>query len=168
MSREEKEKKSREILNRLVSTSCFANSENICIYVSTDGEVQTRDFIQCLLKDGDKNVLIPFIKEDILGISQINDFNDLVKGKFDILELVSKKDFEGSVDLIIVPGVGFDSEGNRLGKGKGYYDKLLTNKNIFKVGLAFTEQMVDIVPTEKHDIQMDMIITDKQIIHSTK
>ena len=71
--------------------------------------------------------------------------------------------YHSNIDLIIVPGVSFDNFFNRLGFGMGYYDKYLSKSNIYKIGLCFSEQMVSSLPTQKHDIKMDMIITENKI-----
>jgi 5-formyltetrahydrofolate cyclo-ligase len=70
-----------------------------------------------------------------------------------------------SIDLILVPGVVFDIHGNRIGHGKGYYDRLLNDtQNIPHVGLAFGFQIVDAVPVEGHDLPVDIIVTEERII----
>jgi 5-formyltetrahydrofolate cyclo-ligase len=69
------------------------------------------------------------------------------------------------IDLVIMPGAAFDSSCNRLGYGAGYYDILLSKrkKKIPIIALAYEEQLVDSIPSEKHDVRVDMIITDKRI-----
>ncbi|MCG2721077.1 MAG: 5-formyltetrahydrofolate cyclo-ligase, partial [Thermodesulfovibrionales bacterium] len=69
-------------------------------------------------------------------------------------------------DLVILPGVAFDPGGNRLGYGAGYYDILLSERTKMMplVALAYEEQIVDVIPSEKHDVRIDMIITDQRLI----
>ena len=69
-------------------------------------------------------------------------------------------DFENSV--IIVPGLMFDKELNRLGYGKGYYDKYLKSKNIYKIGLCYSCNLIDSLEIEEHDIKMDLVITEER------
>jgi 5-formyltetrahydrofolate cyclo-ligase len=64
-------------------------------------------------------------------------------------------------EWILIPGVGFDFQGARLGRGKGYYDRYLQDKDVLKIGLAWTEQIVERIPVEKHDSHMDFIITEE-------
>jgi len=74
-----------------------------------------------------------------------------------------------TVDLIIVPGIAFDYAGHRIGHGMGYYDRLLSeNIKAIKIALAFEQQLVEEIPTEHHDVSVDMIITEKRIIHTRK
>jgi len=63
------------------------------------------------------------------------------------------------LDLVLVPGVAFDANGYRLGRGKGFYDRLLENFTGTKIGIAFDEQIVDAVPAEKNDVAMDFVLT---------
>ena len=72
--------------------------------------------------------------------------------------------YSGDIDLIIVPGVSFDEELNRLGFGKGYYDKYLASKNIFKIGICFDNQVIKLLPVNDYDIKMDLVVTDKRLI----
>ncbi len=70
------------------------------------------------------------------------------------------------IDLVIVPGAGYDYAGNRLGYGGGYYDILLSGKkkNMPIIALAYEEQLVDAIPAEQHDVRVDMIVTDQRVI----
>ena len=67
------------------------------------------------------------------------------------------------IDVILVPGVAFTREGGRLGMGKGYYDRFLKQCTGVKIGLAYHEQILDVIPTEAHDVDMDILITDETI-----
>ena len=70
------------------------------------------------------------------------------------------------IDLVVIPGAGYDSHGNRLGYGGGYYDMLLAGrkKNMPIIALAYEEQLIDAIPAEKHDVRVDMIVTDQRVI----
>jgi 5-formyltetrahydrofolate cyclo-ligase len=78
---------------------------------------------------------------------------------------IYEKDID-DIDIVIVPGAGFDNKGNRLGYGAGYYDKLLSKskKKISAIALAFEEQIAEKIPAEPHDIKVDIIITDNRLI----
>ena len=66
--------------------------------------------------------------------------------------------------IIIVPGLGFSKEGIRLGRGKGFYDRYLEDKSVIKIGISFEMQIVDFIPTDSHDVKMDFIVTDHEIL----
>ena len=100
-----------------------------------------------------------------LVFSKFEDEKSLAKNKYDIYE-PTKVD-QITPDIIFVPMVGFDKNLNRLGYGKGYYDKIISKlrktKKIFVIGLAYDNQKVQNIPTENHDEKMDIILTDKKI-----
>jgi len=71
--------------------------------------------------------------------------------------------FEGKIDLVIVPGIAFDWQKNRLGRGKGFYDRFFEKNNLLKIGVCFDFQFLETVPHSKHDIKMDIIVTSDGI-----
>jgi 5-formyltetrahydrofolate cyclo-ligase len=146
---------------------CIASS--VLFYVSYGKEVDTHKMIQdCLLQR--KTVIVPKVVADTqtLLLSVLYQWDDLEKGCYEILEPKAssiQKTSISSIDLIIVPGIVFDIKKNRIGHGKGYYDKLLFgNETIPTVGLAFECQIVDLINNEDHDVKLDMIITEERII----
>jgi len=164
--------KSSQIKQRLFEMDEFRNAESILFYVSYDNEVYTHEMIRESLSIG-KEVVVP--KSDTthntLLLHVITDWNDLEQGTYDILEpkkqSIQKIDVE-SIDLILVPGVVFDIHGNRIGHGKGYYDRLLkTSHPVPYLGLAFEFQIVENIETEEHDERIDIIVTEERIINCT-
>ena len=79
-------------------------------------------------------------------------------------EKIDENNVENIVDVCLVPGVGFDLNGNRLGRGKGFYDKLLPKLNCTKIGIAFECQLVENLPVEPHDAKVNLVITEKRLI----
>ncbi len=161
--------KSSRIKKRLFEMELFRNAQTILFYASYDNEVYTHDVIKESIGMG-KNVVVPksVTQDNTLILSRLTDWNDLEVGAYDILEpkqeSIEKVDVE-SIDLIIVPGVVFDEKGNRIGHGKGYYDRLLNDsQNMPAIGLAFELQMVDNIESEQHDEKIDFIITDERMI----
>ena len=117
-----------------------------------------------------KQISIPYcnVQDLTLGVSPLCHWDDLCPGAYDILE--PKQDCRkpidlDTIDIIIVPGVAFDTTGNRMGHGKGYFDRLLKHLDALRIGLAFEFQIVSHVPMDPHDEKMDIIVTEKQIIH---
>lgn len=165
--------KSNKIKKRLFEMNEFKNASTILFYISYNNEVYTHDMIkECI--SNKKNVIVPISDKENrrLILSELENWDDLELGSYDILEPRKDKIKEISidkVDLIIVPGVGFDESGRRIGHGKGYYDNLLRNsKNALHIGLAFEFQIVKKIPTEAHDISVHKIVTEKRVLDCKK
>jgi len=157
-------KKSHQIKEKLFSLSEFQKAESIMFYVSFNNEVHTHDMIKAALKE--KKVIVPKVREKQIVLFEINNFEEIdQKDKFGILQpskgRMAKKE---EIGLIIVPGVGFDKNGHRLGYGYGYYDRFLENLKIPTIGLAFDFQIVDKLPAYGHDVKMGKVITEKRIL----
>lgn len=134
------------------------------LYVSTNKEVDTREIIQKALQEG-KQVIVPLTRKKKRRIVPclLKSWGDLAPGNYGILEPQKAQSFPlADIELVIVPGVAFDREGRRLGRGKGYYDRFLAHLSptIPRIGLAFQTQMVEKVPIQGSDIPVDVIITE--------
>lgn len=158
--------KSEAVRTRLEQLPLFKEANRMLIYVSNGEEVDTHALIQNALKQGRK-VFVPKIQEGGMVLCPLQDWTILKPGKFGILEpcLPLRWAKPQHMDLIIVPGVVFDPRGHRIGYGKGFYDKLLKETKGKKVGLAFHEQVIEAVPSEAHDVALDLIITDQTLIY---
>ena len=168
LSKDEVLEKSKKIQSKLFQMDEHRQANYVLFYVSYDNEVFTHDMIkECM---SNKHVVVPFTDKENrqLILSELKNWDDLTLGAYNILEPKKDKIKEipiEKIDLIIIPGVGFDINGCRIGHGIGYYDGLLKNStNALHIGLAFECQIVDRIPTEKHDIPVDMIITEERII----
>ena len=166
-SKQEIGKKSRQIEESLVSLPEFEKAKAVMAYYGVKNEVKTRSLIEKALKAG-KKVALPttnFEKKTITPI-QITSLEQL-ETRQGLAEPTGKNAMKTSeFDLIIVPGVAFDKKGGRIGRGKGFYDELLrkTGTKVLLVGLCFEENLEESLPSESHDIKMDLIITDRQTI----
>lgn len=156
-SREELQAQSDIIMRKLEQHTDFISAQKIMLYSSLPDEVQTQAFIEKwrLLK----HIILPtVVGDDIIPVELTPDTGFAV-GDFNILEPKNVA-YTGDYDLIIVPGVAFDRQGNRLGRGKGYYDRFLCqHRATKKIGLCFDFQLIDNVPVEETDIPMDEIIS---------
>ena len=126
-------------------------------------EADVRELIALAVKEN-KTVYLPKVSGGDLELRRYEGENSLEKGAFGILEptgeQLSDTDFS-KIDLAIIPGMAFDKAGNRLGRGKGFYDKLLKNMpRTYKIGVCFPFQFLDSLPAEDHDIKTDTIIYD--------
>jgi 5-formyltetrahydrofolate cyclo-ligase len=169
LSRQDVIEKSKKIKSKLFSLNEFKQASTILFYVSYDNEVYTHDMIKELLTIK-KNIVVPIAckKNRSLILSKLENWDDLSVGSYNILEpkkdRINKINLD-SIDLIIVPGVGFDEKGNRIGHGKGYYDKLLKkSKQVTSIGLSFECQILKNIPTGIYDIPVNIIVTEKRII----
>jgi 5-formyltetrahydrofolate cyclo-ligase len=161
--------KSNIIKNKLFELKEFKNAGTILFYVSYDNEVFTHEMIIQSISNK-KNVIVPISdkKKKKLILSKLKNWDDLSIGSYGILEPKKEKIKKVSInkiDLIIVPGVGFDIKGNRIGHGKGYYDILLLNSKVLRIGLAFELQIVKKIPVESYDIAVNKIVTEKKVIN---
>lgn len=150
---------SAETLAALEAHPAFRAAHTVLLYHSLPDEVHTHDFIARW--SGKKQVLLPVVTGDDLVLRKYTAPEDLAQGAYGIEEPTGElfTDYE-AIDFIAVPGVAFDRKGNRLGRGKGYYDRLLPRiPSAFKAGICFPFQMVEEVPSEPFDIRMDEIIT---------
>ncbi len=166
LSPEEIQMHSKIIAKRLYSFPTFQNASTILFYYPYENEVNLRQAINYALQQN-KRVVLPAVCDGSLLCRQIvNIDQDVQEGKYGIKEprkscpIVKRED----LDLILVPGVAFDEQGNRIGQGKGYYDIFLRNLATLKVGIAFEFQIIDIINQELHDVPVDIIITEERII----
>ena len=154
---------SQKICYRLVQTEVFQNAKCIAMYYGMDDEVQTSGFIEEW--SDKKRIALPVIHGNDINFHAFTGAENLTKGIFEIQEpmsgdLIPHED----IDLFIIPGVAFDRNCNRLGRGKGYYDRYLTGISKPTIGICFDFQLIDTIPAETHDIKMAMIITEKESI----
>lgn len=170
LSFEEVQNKSKKIKDTLFSLGYLQNSKKIMTYVSFKNEVSTIDIINELLKT-EKEVIVPIcdtndytlIPSKILSIDELSVSHfGIMEPKEPFIRPINPKD----IDIILIPGLAFDKDRNRLGHGKGYYDRFLNRvrSDSLKIALAFDFQVLDSIPIENWDIPMDLIITEKGII----
>ena len=159
----EKIELSRPIFEKIEKEELFKEAKVVLLYYSMDDEVYTHDFVEKHYKT--KTILLPCVDGDDLILRQYLGIESMKAGEqFGILEPVGKEfnDLE-KIDLMIIPGVAFDEEKNRLGRGRGFYDRLLKTVNATKIGVCFDFQVVEQVPTEDFDVKMDVVISTTNI-----
>lgn len=152
-------RQSAEILAALEAHPAFRAATTVLLYHSLKDEVDTHEFIRNWSRE--KRILLPVVVGDDLELRLYTGPEDLKPGAYDIEEPTGElfTDY-ADIDFIAVPGVAFDRNGNRLGRGKGYYDRLLPRiPSAYKAGICFPFQLVEEVPAEPFDIRMDEIIT---------
>lgn len=138
-------------------------ADKILMYHSLPDELSTIDFIDKWHTR--KHFFLPRVNGVNLDVLPY-DRTRLQYGAFHIEEPTGD-DIEDidNIELIIVPGIAYDNRGNRVGRGKGYYDRLLSRTKATKIGIGYDFQLVDEIDSEPHDITMDIVITDSRIIN---
>lgn len=160
---------SRAVAQRLTGLPEYASAKSLAVYVSFGAEIQTHDLIRHMLVAG-RQICVPAFQGGTYRTAVIRDFDqDLQAGQLGILEpSFPRHELATPPDVWLVPGLAFDRAGNRLGRGKGYFDALLQHASGVKIALAHDFQLLTEVPSELHDVRMDFIITEHQIIECTR
>ena len=157
------------ILVKLLSLTQDLECKLLLSYVSTEFEVDTKNLINLVLCAG-IDVAVPKCKDSLNEIEfyRINSISELVKGRYGLLEPQgepAKKATYYKNSLCIVPGICFDRHGNRMGYGKGFYDRFLTNFSGVSVGICYSVQLSDEdLPIASHDVPLNIIFTEKETI----
>jgi 5-formyltetrahydrofolate cyclo-ligase len=160
LSQEDRQGKSEVIIRKLEALEVFKKARSLLAYHSFSSEVITSDHLSKWKET--KNLYLPVLTNET--DFEAHRFSELKENHFGIPEPVSQETAE-ELDLILVPGLGFDRKGGRLGMGKGYYDRFLKNyKDVLKIGLAFDEQVLESLPLNPYDESVDILITDKEVI----
>lgn len=156
---------SESIAEKLYSLPCFAKADTIMVYLSAFKEPDTTALIEYIFSHN-KKCVVPVSHTDTFTItpSYITSISDLQKGAYGILEpySVDIADIK-NIDIALIPGLAFDSSGNRTGFGKGYYDRFLSEFRGIKIGICYDFQIQQCIPTDAHDIKMNFIVTEKRI-----
>lgn len=148
------------VIQRLLNHPRLREARTIMLYYSLPDEVDTHTIVDSLLLCG-KTILLPRVTgEDTMELRHYTGPRDLSKGAYGIMEPTGDV-FTNypAIDLAIVPGMAFDHFGNRMGRGKGYYDHFLPLlTNAYKIGVCFPFQLVGNIPVDEHDVRMDEVI----------
>ncbi|MDH7500294.1 MAG: 5-formyltetrahydrofolate cyclo-ligase [candidate division NC10 bacterium] len=172
LSVEDRRERSREIFHHLQSLLPFCEAKLLLFYASFGSEVETREMMSRCQREG-KRIALPKVEQDsgdLVAIEISDLIRDLRPGYRGILEpqgSEGRKVEEQELGFILVPGLGFDVKGYRLGYGKGYYDRFLPRfrkRSIPCAGLAFDFQVVEELPVSPGDVPLDWIVTEKRII----
>lgn len=152
---------SEDICSKVLALASWQEAGTLLLYYPLSDEVDVRLLIKDAFESG-KKVLLPVVKGDELELHLYEGEASLKEGAFGIMEptgpLFAPIHY-GEIELAVIPGMAFDSAGHRLGRGKGYYDRLLPNLNAAKlIGICFPFQFLEEVPAEAHDISVCKVI----------
>ncbi len=158
----EKRRAAQEVFDRLEQTAAFLLADRILMYHSLPDELYTHEFLSKWASR--KHFFLPRVNGVDLEILPYEE-SRLELGSFHIEEPTGDNTVDPSeIELIVVPAVAYDRKGNRLGRGKGFYDRLLKSTKATKIGVGYEFQLYDELPTEPHDVGMDMVITQSTTV----
>ena len=170
LTSEEKANKSRKVFLSILDCSLIKNDKLLFCYISTADEVSTEAIIDNA-EEGDIKIAVPCVYGDKMYPIKYFGKEALIQNKYGIYEPKFDDAKIATIEaaVVLVPLLGFDENMNRLGHGKGFYDRFFAeNPNCTKIGLAFEEQKFDKVIHDRFDVQMDYIVTDKNIYEAKK
>jgi len=169
----DRESSSTQILH-YVTEKFLTAPKSICVFVSKHPEVETNQWIQKQLEQGKHRIIVPFCDGPNLKLYRLKEWTWLTPSQFGLLETATEYRTEDylvptqEIDVFLVPGLAFDHSGNRLGYGKGFYDRLLSGKrpDAPSVALAFSQQIIAQVPTKDDwDQKMNFVQTEKELLN---
>ena len=158
-TRQEKGKKEwgEKIARYIKDIEEYKKAKSVMVYMPIKNEVDITE-----LCGDDKTFLTPVTKGEDMYACLLQ--GEMANGAFNVPEPTEKTVFDKQkIDVVIVPAVAFDKDFNRMGYGKGYYDKFLKDISAYKIGVCYSFQLLDTIPALKHDVKMDMIITENRI-----
>ncbi|MHC4076734.1 MAG: 5-formyltetrahydrofolate cyclo-ligase [Planctomycetota bacterium] len=173
LSEKQRNQKSRKACRNLVSTPQFQQASVVMMFLSLPQEVDTSDAILQAWQQG-KTIAVPRISWQQRHMIPVQ-INSLDTG-FSTSASGMRNPISGApvpfeeIDLVVAPALGFDRNGNRLGRGGSYYDRFFANRQLRAVrcSFAFAEQLIESVPVTENDVPVDLLVTDEEIINITR
>lgn len=160
LTTEEKLADEKEVFDTIDGLKLLEGAHHVMLYYSLPDELPTHATVEQWAKRPDMKIYLPRVKGDDIevvpytGPDSLSDDNP-----FHIAEPVGEAVDPAALDAVIVPGVAFDRHANRMGRGRGYYDRLLTQGNLYTIGVCHDCQILDHIPCEPHDRPLDCVIS---------
>ncbi len=176
-AQEDKDNISEGICEKFIALPEYQKAKVAMWYIDCRSETRTKKHLRQEVEKGEKTIIVPYCTEDEngdnkLGLWRLEDFDELVVGKWSILEPPrelwgnpEKEAEPAALDIVMVPGVGFDPAGGRMGNGQGYYDRLLekVRPDCPLIAICYEAQLFEEILVGPHDVFMDKVITEKEI-----
>lgn len=165
---------SSRVVQQIQQLSAYQAARAVLYYIDVRDEVRIRQLVQAELETANRQVVVPFCNRGSLSLVVLKDWSELSAGTYGILEPhpLLQRDTQrhispSDINCALIPGVGFDSTGNRLGHGQGYYDRLLCElpPDCLRVGVAYDCQIVDQIPAEPHDQRVDLLVSPLRVVN---
>lgn len=167
LDKTQKAKWDKSISEKITNSDYFKNAQQVLVFSSTDDEFDTSYIVKCC-KAQSKDIFYPLCvdRNGNMIFLRVDSPEDLVVGMYGIKEPKStcEKYIQKENDLVIVPCLSTDKQKNRIGYGKGYYDRFLNDFNGVSVSPCYDTMLEDEIPTDKYDMQINIIVTDKEVI----
>ena len=176
-AQENKDEVSAAAVEKFMALPEYEKAHTIMWYIDCRSETRTKPQLLAEVEKGEKKIIVPYCTEDEngenkLGLWHMESLEEMVVGKWNILE--PPKELWGNpekevtpeeLDMIIVPGVGFDRDGGRMGNGQGYYDRTMekVRPDCFLIALCYESQLFDNILVAPHDVYMDKVVTEKEV-----
>jgi 5-formyltetrahydrofolate cyclo-ligase len=165
LAKEEWQSRSARIVRNILAFEKFQQAKVVHGFIPDEHrhEVNLIPLLEWIISN-QKKLLVPVVEEGELISVELTSFNHLERNSFGVLEPIERvpSSLESEIDLVLVPLLAVDSKGNRLGYGKGYYDRFFKrlNSQAFKLGVAFEFQVLSHVPATESDIRLDAVMTE--------
>ena len=158
-------KRSKSIQEFVINSKEFLQAKVVGAYFAFGSEVTT-ELIITRAKILGKKIALPRVEEEKITFYEPSSMKSLIRGgRFGIMEPPPYGQIS-EIDVLVVPGIAFDKKGNRLGYGKGYYDRLLSYKRTFSVGLAYSFQLLENLPHDRYDKRLDAIASEDALYYT--
>lgn len=168
LKKEEVMECSKACVSKVLQFPELIEAKTVCVYMPTGNEIDTTEIIRYCKKNG-KRLAAPRVNGDTMEFYYFTDETDMEQGAYDIWEPTGTEAVEDEESLVIMPGVAFDLSCNRIGYGKGYYDRYLSaHPRMKKVALAYDFQIVGRIKREVHDVRPDVVVTESRVIMKPK
>lgn len=168
LKKEEVMECSKACVSKVLQFPELIEAKTVCVYMPTGNEIDTAEIIRYCKENG-KRLAAPRVNGDTMEFYYFTDETDMEQGAYDIWEPTGTEAVEDEESLVIMPGVAFDLSCNRIGYGKGYYDRYLSaHPHMKKVALAYDFQIVGRIKREVHDVRPDVVVTESRVIMKPK
>jgi 5-formyltetrahydrofolate cyclo-ligase len=155
---------SSKIQDNLRKVEFYRTATSIGAYFAIGSEVRTQDILQEILNAG-KELSLPKVEKTDLVFKKISSFSEIEVGNFSVMEPKNRCEEIKKLDVILVPAIALTRDGYRLGYGFGYYDRYLHGKRAKKIALSCSKQVIRSIPHDGHDVKMDCIVTEDEVIY---
>lgn len=168
LKKDEVKERSEACVSKVLQFPELIEAKTVCVYMPAGNEIDTTEIIRYCKENG-KRLAAPRVNGDTMEFYYFTDETDMEQGAYDIWEPTGTEAVEDEESLVIMPGVAFDLSCNRIGYGKGYYDRYLSaHPRMKKVALAYDFQIVGRIKREVHDVRPDMVVTESRVIMKPK